>query len=185
MVKSIVVFLAVHDSMLLIVVSIIAGALVSSVFAILFWKKFRNAWDDSLGSLIDELNSSGIEIANTLIEIAMISASGDRGFAIGMVKKDILNNSKLANFFVSLLPIIEEINDKNDTIILNGHYAAARDSIKEAIALVKKYQNVGDFESFAEMAVEVAEAKRKLKDSARNLDCKLCGLKSDNSDEST
>ena len=182
MIKSFGVFLVAHDSMLLIASIILVCAIASIVFAVLFWNRFRNAWENSLDELRTELNSIGTEIANTLIEIAMISADGDQGFAIGMVYKDILNNSKSTNFFVSLLPIIEAINDKNHTIVLNGDYAAVRDSIKEAIALVEKYRNLGEFDSFAEMAIEIAEAKRKLKDSARNLGCKLCGLKSHNSD---
>jgi hypothetical protein len=172
------------DTMLLIATVILAGAISAIMYAYLFRRKFNSAWNDSLDSLMVELSSSGTEIAYTLIEITMIAADKNSAMIMGMIKKEIQNNSESDVFFARLPLIIEEINDNNHTVVLNSDYAKARDSIKEAIELAKEYRCVSDFNDFSKLVVSVFWAKKNLKDAVESLKDVLYGLKSHSATDS-
>lgn len=165
------------DTFLMLAVSILLGAILSLGYGLIQRRKFVFAWINTLDSLVEELNSKGVEISNFLIEIAMVSADKDAALNIGMFKKEVEDNKDSSNFYRKLSSIIEGINDNNHTAILNSDYAIARNSIKETISLTEKFSRVGSFEDFSTLSVAVNDAKKGITQAATNLSGILYGLK--------
>ncbi|MGW8185079.1 MAG: hypothetical protein ACWGHO_03135 [Candidatus Moraniibacteriota bacterium] len=165
------------DTFLMLVVVILLGAVFSLGYGLIQRRKFISAWINTLDSLVEELNSKGVEISNFLIEIAMVSADKDAALNIGMFKKEIEDNKDSSIFYRKLSGIIEGINDNNHTAILNSDYASARNSIKETIALTEKFSQVRSFEDFSSLSIEVNDAKKGIAQATTNLAGILYGLK--------
>jgi len=164
-------------SLLLVAVVFLIGAIGAIFYAAFLTKKIVGAWNDICDSFVCELNSVGLDIANVLIEIAMIGADKHAAFAIGKVKQEIADSSANPNFFIKLLEFTEKIHDNNHTRVLNSDYAKARDAIKEAITLAETSQKIKGFEEFAQLAIRTAESKKEIADAAENLRGILYGLK--------
>jgi len=165
------------DTFLMLVVVILLGAVFSLGYGLIQRRKFISAWKNTLDAIVEELNSKGETIANTLIEIAMISADAVTARKIGIIEKDVINYKDGPTFYSKLSSIIEDINDNNHTAVLNSDYAAARNAIKEAIALTEKFSQVRSFEDFSSLSIEVNDAKKGIAQATTNLAGILYGLK--------
>lgn len=163
-------------SLLLIATVLSIGAITAIVYGIVLKRRFKVTWENVLDSLINELNTSGLEIANVLFSIAKISADVDAAVAIGMIKKEIEDNQNDPSFYTKLKSIIEGINDNNHTLVLNSDYANARHAIKEAISLIQRYSQSGNFESFSNFSIETYLAKQRISQAVSNLNGILYGL---------
>ncbi|MDX9913692.1 MAG: hypothetical protein RBS77_03880 [Candidatus Moranbacteria bacterium] len=165
------------DTFLMLIAAVLLGAIFSLGYGLIQRRKFISAWMNTLDAIVEELNSKGETIANTLIEIAMISADAVTARKIGIIEKDVINYKDGPTFYSKLSSIIEDINDNNHTAVLNSDYAAARNAIKEAIALTEKFSQVRSFEDFSSLSIEVNDAKKGIAQATTNLAGILYGLK--------
>lgn len=139
--------------------------------------KFRSVWSEAINSLIDELNGKGLEVANTLIQIATISANVESALVLGGIKRNIEDKKHKPDFYKILNDVIEGIHDNNYTKGLNGDYAKARNSIRRGVALIKEFSVIGDYEKLMLMAVQLAEAIKNISESTDNLKSILYNLR--------
>ncbi|EKE21441.1 MAG: hypothetical protein ACD_7C00245G0010 [uncultured bacterium] len=165
-------------STLLVVAIFFIAAIAVIAYAFYRKRQFKKAWTNVIGALASELNADGLNIINSLIGIAMISADKKAALAIGMFKERVDNNKDSSEFYSKLLEIIEGINDNNHTKPLNSDYALARDAIVDAVSLIKNFsQSVGNFEDFANLSITVHKVKKDIEQAVLNLEGTLYSFK--------
>lgn len=164
------------DTFLMVAAIFLIGA-VASVLAIFFQRrKFILAWNEILDAVADDLNNKGVEMIESLIAIAMISADKDAALIIGMAKKDFEDSRNDSQFYRKLAPMIAVINDNNHTANLNSSYASVRDSVKEATELIEKFSQIGSFEAFSLLSIKANQIREKISLAAKNLQGVLYSL---------
>lgn len=123
---------------------------------------FKKAWEETLSSLIDDIDSLGVEIVDNMIAIARFP-DDDEGYALGCIHTRALAKKRSLIFHEELLVIIQEIKVAYNGKNLNGAYTSAKSVLADVEILLKKYTSCKrSYQSFRQLSIDVDGVGRRL-----------------------